>query len=67
LAVNSGTDVDGYWVWERDGTVLVPPARHHDGNVEAQDEGYRNVIGTCVTIFDRMLEPSKKTEKISFH
>lgn len=56
LAVDVGADKDGDGVRPGYAGVLVPPALHDDGDVEAQHEGERDQVAVRLAVLDHGLE-----------
>lgn len=56
LAVDVRADEDGDGVGPGDAGVLVPPALHDDGDVEAQHEGQRDEVAVRLAVLDHGLE-----------
>ena len=47
---------DGGGVRPGDGHELVPPAGHHQADVEAQDEGQWDEVGEAAAVHGKLLE-----------
>lgn len=67
LAVDVRADEHGNGVGPGDAGVLVPPALHDDGDVEAQHEGERDEVAVCLAVLHHGLEHPAEQHRAYLH